>query len=236
MRQVILDTETTGLDVGQGHRVIEIGCVEVVNRRRTDKTWHNYINPERDIDAGAVEIHGISRSDLEDKPLFEDIAESFLNFVRDAELVIHNAEFDIGFLDNELRLAGREESLSVLCAVTDSLALARRRHPGQRNSLDALCRRYDVDNSSRELHGALLDAQILADVYLAMTGGQATLGLEERRQEKSGGAAPRSAAKLKSLNLVHLELTDEDLNRHESVLDLLDNSCPDGSVWRRQGH
>ena len=178
MRQVVLDTETTGLELKLGHRVIEIGCVELVNRRRTARTLHHYLQPDRDIDPGAQEVHGISIEMLQDKPRFSEIADDFLGFIAGAELVIHNADFDVGFLNAELRRTGRSPAtVTEVCPVVDTLALARRLHPGQRNSLDALCKRYGVDNSSRELHGALLDSRILADVYLAMTGGQGALGL-----------------------------------------------------------
>ena len=177
MRQIILDTETTGLEPAEGHRVIEIGCVELVDRRLSGQHFHQYLNPEREIEDGALEVHGISREFLLDKPVFADVVEEFLDFVRDAELIIHNAPFDIGFLDAELTQLGRSDRMGDHVRVLDTLELARDLHPGQRNSLDALCKRYEVDNSSRSLHGALLDAEILADVYLAMTGGQSDLGL-----------------------------------------------------------
>lgn len=177
MRQIILDTETTGLEPADGHRVIEIGCVELVDRRLSGKHFHQYLNPERDIEDGALEVHGISREFLADKPVFADVVEEFLAFIEGAELVIHNAPFDLAFLDAELALLGRADRLGDHVAVTDTLELARELHPGQRNSLDALCKRYEIDDSSRTLHGALLDAEILADVYLAMTGGQSDLGL-----------------------------------------------------------
>jgi DNA polymerase-3 subunit epsilon len=179
MRQIVLDTETTGLEPEEGHRIIEIGCVEVIDRRLTRNNFHQYLQPDREIDQGAVDVHGITNEFLRDKPRFSEIAEDFLAFIRGAELIIHNAAFDVGFLDHELRLwrGDRAPSVSDVCGVTDSLALARHMHPGQRNSLDALCRRYGVDNSQRDLHGALLDAEILADVYLAMTGGQVSLAL-----------------------------------------------------------
>jgi DNA polymerase-3 subunit epsilon len=177
MRQIILDTETTGLEPSDGHRVIEIGCVELVDRRLSGQHFHQYLNPERDIEDGALEVHGISREFLLDKPVFADVVDEFLEFVRGAELIIHNAPFDLGFLDAELALLGRSDRMGDHVSVLDTLELARDLHPGQRNSLDALCRRYEVDNSSRTLHGALLDAEILADVYLAMTGGQSDLGL-----------------------------------------------------------
>ncbi|EIC30715.1 MULTISPECIES: DNA polymerase III subunit epsilon [Methylomicrobium] len=175
-RIVVLDTETTGLSPEQGHRVIEIGCVELVNRRLTGNRFHVYINPERVIDAGAIEVHGITNEFLEDKPRFAGVAEDFLAFVQGAELVIHNAPFDVGFINHEFALLDDPlASITEYCQVFDTLAFARQKHPGQRNSLDALCKRYGVDNSQRELHGALLDAEILADVYLLMTGGQFSL-------------------------------------------------------------
>jgi DNA polymerase-3 subunit epsilon len=177
MRQIILDTETTGLEPEDGHRVIEIGCVELIDRRLSGKHFHQYLNPERDIEDGALEVHGISREFLLDKPVFADVVEELLEFIEGAELIIHNAPFDVGFLDAELALVGRGDRVSDHARVLDTLELARDLHPGQRNSLDALCKRYEVDDSSRSLHGALLDAELLADVYLAMTGGQSDLGL-----------------------------------------------------------
>jgi DNA polymerase III subunit epsilon len=183
LRQVVLDTETTGLEPHLGHRIIEIGCVEVVNRRATGRHFHQYLNPERDIDAGAAAVHGMTREKLADKPRFAEIAAQLLEFVEGAELVIHNAPFDVAFLDSELArwiaVAGGEPvTVRARCRVLDTLALAREMHPGQRNGLDALCKRYAIDNSHRQLHGALLDARILADVYLAMTGGQNALALD----------------------------------------------------------
>jgi len=190
-RQIILDTETTGLEVGDGHRVIEIGCVELKNRRVTSNNFHHYLNPERAIDAGALDVHGISAEFLADKPRFADVAGSLLDYLRGAELVIHNAAFDVGFIDMELERAGLGLRLGQICSIVDTVAMARRLHPGQRASLDALCKRYGIDNSNRELHGALLDARLLADVYLAMTGGQATLGLD--REAGVGTQAAASA-------------------------------------------
>lgn len=178
-RQVVLDTETTGLDPKAGHRLIEIGCVEIVKRRVTERTYHQYINPEREIDAGAVAVHGIEYEQLKGEPRFAEIVPAFLDFVRGAEVIIHNAEFDRGFIDHELALAGSGlGKLADYCEVVDSLAMARGLHPGQRNTLDALCSRYGINNERRVLHGALLDAEILAEVYLAMTGGQTDLGLD----------------------------------------------------------
>ena len=180
MRQIVLDTETTGIETSQDHRIIEIGCVELIDRRITDNHWHFYINPERDIDAGAFAVHGISLESLQDKPLFADIAQDFLGYVKGAELVIHNAAFDVGFLDHELaKIEGESTRINSICGVLDTLVMARQKHPGQKNNLDALCRRYFIDNSQRSLHGALLDARILADVYLAMTGGQTALSLDD---------------------------------------------------------
>ena len=186
MDLIVLDTETTGLNAADGHRVIEVGCVLLANRKHTDLRFHSYLNPGRAIDSEAQEVHGITEQFLEDKPVFSEVMDHFLEFVGGSELVIHNAPFDLGFLNQELELAGSPVRLQHICEVTDSLELARQMHPGQRNSLDALCRRYGVDNSGRDLHGALLDAEILADVYLAMTGGQTTLALE--------GAPSREAA------------------------------------------
>lgn len=177
-RQIVLDTETTGLELSQNHRIIEIGCVELVSRRVSPSEFHHYLNPERDIDRGALEVHGITRAFLAEKPRFADIAPKLIEFLRGAEVIIHNAEFDVGFLNYELARAGFAERIEKICSVTDSWELARKLHPGQKNGLDALCKRYGIDNSSRELHGARLDARLLADVYLAMTGGQATLLLE----------------------------------------------------------
>jgi DNA polymerase III subunit epsilon len=178
MRQIVLDTETTGLDPAKGHKIIELGCVELLDRKLTGRHLHLYINPQREVEAGALEVHGISNEFLADKPVFGAVADSFIEFVEGAELVIHNAPFDIGFLNHELATLGRNyKSMSEYCAVLDTLALARKKHPGQKNNLDALCKRYEVDNSQRELHGALKDAEILADVYLLMTGGQSSLGL-----------------------------------------------------------
>ncbi len=179
MRQIILDTETTGLNPEMGHRVIEIGALEVVNRRATGRTFHIYLNPDREVDAGAVEVHGLTNDFLADKPHFADIAAEFLNFVAEAELIIHNAPFDVGFLNAELRRIDKADDLKQHChSVLDTLKLAKELHPGQKNNLDALCRRYEVDNSGRAYHGALLDAQLLAEVYLAMTRGQDSLAIE----------------------------------------------------------
>ena len=184
MRQIVLDTETTGLEPAQGHRVIEIGCVELLERKLTGNHYHQYINPEREVEQGALDVHGISNEFLSEKPLFINVVEDFLSFIKGSELVIHNAPFDIGFLNHELKLAEQAHGKSFgliqdYCTVLDTLEVARKKHPGQKNSLDALCKRYAVDNSQRDLHGALLDSEILADVYLLMTGGQASLSLDQ---------------------------------------------------------
>src|SRR5579863_5909296 len=194
MRQIVLDTETTGLEPDQGHRIIEIGCIEILDRRVTRNSYHTYVNPEREVDPGALEVHGIDNRFLKDKPRFAEIADGFLKFVQGAELVIHNATFDVGFINHELRkMQSAVTEIGSICTVRDTLELARRLHPGQKNSLDALCKRYSVDNSGREYHGALLDAQLLAEVYLAMTGGQAALVLDagEMRGDARNGAGPR---------------------------------------------
>jgi DNA polymerase-3 subunit epsilon len=187
MRQIVLDTETTGLETSQDHRIIEIGCVEMVNRKLTGRHYHQYINPQRKVDEGAMEVHGITDQFLEDKPVYAAISSDFLNFLDGAELVIHNAPFDVGFINHELKkLSGKHSALASRCKIIDTLALARQKHPGQKNNLDALCKRYGVDNSQRDLHGALLDAEILADVYLLMTGGQVNLNINQQADTGSG--------------------------------------------------
>lgn len=215
MRQIVLDTETTGLDPRQGHRIIEIGALELVDRQLTGKQFHAYINPEREIEQGALEVHGITEEFLRDKPLFADIADDLLAFADGAELVIHNAPFDIGFIDNELSLIGHQHaSINEIATVLDTLELARDLHPGQRNNLDALCKRYDVDNSTRSLHGALLDAEILADVFLAMTGGQVDLGLSletapSRTEDDDGFVA------VERPELFVFRASDEEMSQHQ---------------------
>ena len=187
MRQIVLDTETTGLETSQDHRIIEIGCVEMVNRKLTGRHYHQYINPERKVDEGAMEVHGITDEYLQDKPLFSAISSEFLDFLDGAELIIHNAPFDLGFINHELKKLGKKTPLlESSCRVIDTLGLARQKHPGQKNSLDALCKRYGVDNSQRDLHGALLDSEILADVYLLMTGGQVNLNINQQGDSESG--------------------------------------------------
>jgi DNA polymerase-3 subunit epsilon len=234
MRQIVLDTETTGLEPELNHRVIEIGCVELVNRRKSGRTFHRYLNPEREIDDGALAVHGISRTDLDGQPRFGDIVEELLAFLAGAELVIHNAAFDVAFLDAELaRLPGEPRQIGALCQVLDTLSLARELHPGQRNSLDALCRRYAVDNSARELHGALLDARILADVYLAMTGGQGTLALAEAETSVRAGEAGRSArTPLRTLVALAVPAASAaELQAHEAMLAIIARASGGRCLW-----
>jgi DNA polymerase III subunit epsilon len=224
MRQIVLDTETTGLEVEQGHRLIEVGCVELVNRRATGRVFQRYMNPERDIAEGAQAVHGISRAQLLNEPRFVDVAAELLEFLADAEVIIHNAAFDVAFLDAELaRCDGEAIAFASRFRVLDTLALARELHPGQRNSLDALCKRYGVDNSRRELHGALLDAQILADVYLAMTGGQGALALDDasraRRAQDGGAGASASASKFASRVPRVIRADPAELAAHERLLE-----------------
>ena len=184
MRQIIMDTETTGIDPKQGHRLVEIGCVEMIDRKLTGNNYHVYINPQRIVEQEVIDVHGLTNEFLADKPLFKEVAQDFVDFVNGAELVIHNAPFDVGFLDHELSQLKRSyPKLADICSIVDTLVMARKMHPGQKNNLDALCRRYFVDNSSRTLHGALLDSEILADVYLAMTGGQTNLILAAHGEE-----------------------------------------------------
>ncbi|HEY5644617.1 MAG TPA: DNA polymerase III subunit epsilon [Pseudomonadales bacterium] len=236
MRQVVLDTETTGLETARGHRIIEIGGVELVDRRFTGRQLHKYINPERDIDDGAFEVHGISTDFLVDKPKFAEVADEVLEFLSGAELIIHNAPFDVAFLDYELSLlSGRRRRIADVCQVTDSLALARHKHPGQKNSLDALCRRYQVDNSARTLHGALLDAEILADVFLLMTGGQTALfGAEGEEGGRRGFDEASARLPTDREELKVILATTEEIAEHEGWLDFLDDASAAGSVWRRR--
>lgn len=240
-RQIILDTETTGLEPAQGHRIIEIGAVEMVNRRLTGNRFHQYLNPEREIDAGAIEVHGITNAMLVDKPKFADIAADFLAFVQGAELVIHNAPFDTGFINNEFRLmaeAAPAPSIEKTCAVLDTLKLARRMHPGQKNDLDSLCRRYSIDNAQRTLHGALLDAEILADVYLAMTGGQTAL-FQEPGDAAAAALQTVSAHAIRRLDpnrlpLLILYASEPELAEHERMLAEIDKKSGGHCVWRTQ--
>jgi len=233
MRQVVLDTETTGLEVEQQHRIIEIGCVELVNRRLTGRSFHRYLNPERDIDEGALEVHGLSREQLAKEARFADIHAEFLEFVRDAELIIHNAPFDVAFLNAELARIGAAPAITEVCKILDTLPLARQMHPGQRNSLDALCKRYSVDNSRRDYHGALLDARLLAEVYLAMTGGQATFILSaEADSVRIRSRLEIPALELADVKIAVIEASEEELAAHEHLLALLDKASDGKTVWR----
>ena len=231
MRQIVLDTETTGLEASQGHRIIEIGCVEIMHRRITDRRYQQYVNPQREIDAGAAEVHGITLADLAEKPVFGEIAVEFLEFVRGAELIIHNAPFDIAFLNAELAVLGatwgRTEDY---CTVFDTLQLAREMHPGQRNSLDALCKRYEIDNAHRARHGALLDAELLAEVYLSMTGGQAALALDPgRRGDHSGRTAARRPAR--TAKIVVVTPHAEELEAHSRALRTIEETSRGDCIW-----
>lgn len=240
MRQIILDTETTGLEPAQGHRIIEIGAVEMINRRLTGNRFHQYLNPDREIEAGAIEVHGITNEMLADKPKFPDIAADLLAFLSGAELIIHNAPFDTGFLNHEFGLMGPEApvvQIDQCCTVLDTLRLARQMHPGQKNDLDSLCKRYGVDNSNRALHGALLDAEILADVYLAMTGGQTALFQEPG--ERGGLSADRQAtrhvirrlaADRPPLPVIHA--TDAECAEHERMVAEIDKKSGGRCVWK----
>ena len=235
-RQVVLDTETTGLDPAQGHRVIEIGCIELVNRRPTQRRFHVYLQPDRAIDEGAVRVHGLTSEFLASQPRFADIVDEFLDFVRGAELIIHNAPFDLGFLNHELRRCGRGQTvLEQLCQVEDTLLMARQRHPGQRNSLDALCKSYNIDNSQRTLHGALLDAEILAEVYLTMTRQQDSLFVAEAANTaaRRPGQDRRTAAVHNRPPLLVIRADAEECAAHASYLDLLDQSSGGQCVWKR---
>ncbi len=221
MRQVVLDTETTGLSTAQGHRIIEIGCLELVNRRLTGREFHRFLNPERDIDEGAERVHGISRGELENQPRFHEVVDDLLQFIGGTELVIHNAEFDIGFIEYELELMKHPKPrVAEHAAVLDTLTLARKLHPGQRNSLDALCKRYSIDDSKRDVHGALIDSELLARVYLAMTGGQTALSLDASapaRADRSASALGNSMAGEPDLVVIRAE--EREAAAHEALLD-----------------
>lgn len=236
MRQIVLDTETTGLESSQGHRIIEIGCVELVNRKLTGNHYHQYIKPQREIDQGAIEVHGITNEFLDDKPLFEQVAANFIEFIDGAELIIHNAPFDLGFLNAELqRLSQQHSPVEQLCSIVDTLIMARSKHPGQRNSLDALCQRYDVDNSQRDLHGALLDAEILADVYLAMTGGQTALQLSDAAANTGEGSSGGQQIMRLPKNRPPLPVpraSAEELASHEAQLEAIAASSGGRVLWR----
>jgi len=231
MRQIVLDTETTGLEPSHGHRIIEIGCVEIINRRITENTYHQYIQPDREIDEGAYEVHGISNEFLADKPRFKDVVEDFMSFVNGAELVIHNAPFDVGFLNHELaKLEPVWGKVSDHCTITDSLVMARHKHPGQKNNLDALCKRYEVNNSKRELHGALLDAELLAEVFLRMTGGQESLLLGSGDgSNASNMASPIRRVDASRPGLAVLRASSDEMAAHDEIMASLGDAC----IWHR---
>lgn len=230
MRQIVLDTETTGFEPEDGHRIIEIGCLELIDRRLSGRQFHRYINPERKVDAGALQVHGLSDDFLADKPRFAEISDDLIEFIRDSELLIHNASFDVGFLDSELARLEGGPRIADLAEVLDTLRLARDLHPGQRNSLDALCRRYEVDNSNRTLHGALLDSELLAEVYLMMTGGQVALGLD-----LDGAAtheADPSVPAFDASRLVRRKAAASEMEAHRALLDKIGKAAGDhGCLW-----
>ena len=231
MRQIVLDTETTGLELADGHRIIEIGCVELQHRRPSGQTWQRYLRPEREVEAGALAVHGITNQFLASQPRFAEVAAEFLEFIEGAELVIHNAPFDVGFLDSELARAGAGRTIADGCRVIDTLVVARQLHPGQRNSLDALCKRYGVDNSRRDLHGALLDARILVDVYLAMTGGQGALTLDG----DPATADARTAAKRRQRGAVQIPViraNAQELAAHERSLEAIERASNGEALFR----
>ncbi len=229
-RQIVLDTETTGLEPSQGHRIIEIGCVEMINRRLTGNNYHQYLQPDREIDEGAQAVHGISNEFLADKPRFPDVVKDFIEYLDGAELIIHNAPFDVGFINHEFKLAGDEfGKVATYCGVIDTLVMARKMRPGKKNNLDVLCREYDVNNKHRELHGALLDSELLAEVYLRMTGGQSTLSLDsEETSDAAGGSAviKKLSADRKPIRII--QANDEELQAHQAIVEKMG----DASIWK----
>jgi len=230
MRQVILDTETTGLEPKQGHRIIEVGCVELINRRLTGNNFHYYLNPQREIDEGAVEVHGLTSEFLADKPLYEDIASELYDYLKGAEVVIHNAAFDVGFINHEYRLMGFDQpDMRDWCEVSDSLLMARKKFPGQRNSLDALCKRFDIDNSQRQLHGALLDAEILADVYLMLTGGQHSLFAEEAEVDVTLEKKPFDENRPR---LAVVKATSAEIEQHLARIEAIKKASGGVCIWQ----
>lgn len=234
LRQVVLDTETTGINPKEGHKIIEIGCVELINRRLTQNRFHVYLNPDREIDAGAIEVHGITNEFLQDKPRFADVVNDFMAFTKDAELIIHNAPFDVGFLNHELALLQNDHrSVESNSTVFDTLAFARKKHPGARNSLDALCKRYGIDNSHRDLHGALLDAEILAEVYLLMTGGQASL-LDEGDDMNGGSQQPIIRLSADRPRLKVISCSDEELSIHQLRLEKIAKASGGNCLWLKE--
>ena len=234
MRQIVLDTETTGLEPKEGHKIIEIGCVEMIDRRLTGNNFHQYLQPDRTIDEGAINVHGITNEFLQDKPRFDEVVDAFIDYVRGAELIIHNAPFDVGFINHELEmLNGGHGELESFATVVDTLTMARKMHPGQRNSLDALCKRYEIDNSHRDLHGALLDSEILADVYLAMTGGQKSLSLENEEEGQEGGVKGSTIRRLPANRprLRIVKANELEMQLHQERLQAIDKKAGEGCVW-----
>lgn len=236
MRQIVLDTETTGFNIAEGNRLVEVGCIEIINRKLTGKFFHRYVNPQRDSEEGALAVHGLTTEFLQDKPLFAEIALEFIEFVKGAELIIHNAPFDVGFLNHELGLADKTiGTVTDHCSVIDTLVMARNMYPGQRNTLDALCKRLEVDNSGRELHGALLDADLLAQVYLLMTGGQTGLEWGGAGMDASGNANAEPVRQAAAHVLPVLKPTDSEMQTHQAYLEFLDKSSKGQCLWLKQG-
>jgi DNA polymerase-3 subunit epsilon len=234
MRQIVLDTETTGLEQTKGHRIIEIGCIEISNRRITENRFHQYLQPDRKIDTEAGAVHGITEKFLQNKPRFADIVDEFIAFIQNSKLIIHNAEFDVGFINHELNLLKRNfKPLDHYCQIIDSLALARKRHPGQKNNLDALCKRYNIDNSNRQLHGALLDVEILAQVYLAMTGGQVSLLIQDNKTQSNHSTIKRISSTRAALSVI--APTEEELQAHLQRLVAIDKTSGGKCLWQRLG-
>ena len=232
MRQIVLDTETTGIDPSEGHRIIEIGCVELMERQLTGRNYHVYINPEREVEAEAITVHGITNEFLQDKPKFAEIADEFFEFIKGAELVIHNAAFDIGFMDAEFARIKPVRKTADYCGVVDSLAIARAKHPGQKNNLNALCKRYGVDNSDRELHGALLDAEILADVYLLLTGGQTALSLDADSDDNGGSSRGMRRLSPNRSPVAVIRPTEAENQAHDAFMSALEKKAG-GTVWSK---
>ncbi|MDE1163870.1 MAG: DNA polymerase III subunit epsilon [Pseudomonas sp.] len=237
-RFVVLDTETTGMPVTDGHRIIEIGCVELIGRRLTGRNFHVYLQPDRSSDEGAIGVHGITDQFLEGKPRFAEVADEFFDFIEGAQLIIHNAAFDVGFINNEFALMGQAHRADITqhCSVLDTLMMARERHPGQRNSLDALCKRYGVDNSGRDLHGALLDSEILADVYLAMTGGQTSLSLAGNSSDGAGEGSANQGSEIRRLpadrpRSIVIRATDDELAEHAGRLEIIAKAAGAPALW-----
>lgn len=233
-RQIVLDTETTGIEPKEGHNIIEIGCVEMVKRKLTGNNYHQYVKPDREVEAEAISVHGITNEYLQDKPKFREVMLEFIEFIRGAELVIHNAPFDVGFINAEFQRNGIKERVEDICTVVDTLAMARKKHPGQKNNLDALCRRYGIDNSHRELHGALLDSEILADVYLLMTGGQTALLLDSSGDAGNSEAAGEAGEIRRVESGVELAVIRADAGEvaaHRDFVALLDKKSGGESVW-----